>query len=261
MQKNKFIWIFSLATILFFATSCDKGVDETIKQSTYFSNMIIKGIDFHGPFDITVIQDSVKNYMILEYPAFLEDRLDIVLNNLGVACVSLENTASLSQSVRVTIYANSLETIGLSGEAKVFSSGIFYGYQTEIDVDEASSFSNLQIYTNICTINVSNSSKVSGKINVISDCKIHVSDASSFVNEFSFIDDAKVVAERASTVNLLSTIVRLMNIDLSESSVAHVFVTEELTYKLTGDSKLYYKGSPSLHEIELSGNSLICRLP
>ncbi|MDD4848875.1 MAG: DUF2807 domain-containing protein [Bacteroidales bacterium] len=260
MKKYNFGWIFLMIMIVF-ATSCKKDVDENIKQSTFFSGLIITGINVDGPFDVKIIQDSTKNYMVLEYSAFAEDKLDISINNFGVALVKLKKGLSDNPVLRATIYANSLETIDISGAATVSTSGTFYGYQTEIDIEEASTLTNSKIETNLCTINISEASSVSGNIHAIDDLILNVSEASNFSNGFSITDYANIVVKSASTVNMLETEVRVMKIELEESSEAHIFATEELTYKLSEFSTLYYKGTPVLNEIAVTEGSSIHHLP
>lgn len=263
MKRYNSFWIglFSMFLLLV-SNGCKKDLNETVKQSTYFSGLIIKGVEIDGPFEVLVIQDSTKNYMVLEYSAFAEEKLDISINNLGIANVSLKNLNSINKVVlRATIYANSLEEIDLSSAATMTTLGNFYSYQTEIETDEASTLSDLNITTNFCTVDVSGASTVTGNIHAIDDLILFVSESSEFTNGFAVTDYAKIIVESASEVNMIDTEVRIMNINLSESSIARVFVTEELTYKLVEASQLYYKGSPTLHQIELTDGSSIYHLP
>lgn len=264
MKKYLFFILFLVLSIMFIF-SCKKK-DYTIKQATYFSGSILKGISVSGPWNVKIIQDSVKNYMVIEYSAYVEDYFSVSMDNYNYTYLSLNDFPYNEDNfvLEATIYVTSLEKIDISTASKVTILGSYYSYNTDINISHSSQLttSKTTIFNvNMCDINISGSSNFNGTIHVQDVLNLDISSASEFTNGISLISNATIFADGASKLNMLNTEINFLNVELTNASKGYVFVSDELTYKLTKASQLFYQGSPNLIEIENSGGSSINPIP
>lgn len=279
---KRIAYIFVLILLTFFGFGCKKEANDTTIQSTYFSGSDIKGIDITGAWNVTLVQDSTQNYILLEVSSTVEDQVQIHLDHSGCAKIAVESGVEnmMPMVLNATIFVSSIEYIHLSDAVQMTSEGDFSGSCLTIEADNASSLNhfsfvgnsaeisatssslnNLNLFVDHCSAEISDASEVSGNMNVQHQLELKLLDASQFFNEESAIQYANIFANDASVIDMKNCSVSTMSIVLQNASVALVYAIDILSYDISGSSFLYYRGEPLLKALNLSDGSAIYHIP
>ena len=265
-------------TICCFA-SCKKEVDMTLVQKTVLENADIRQIEVADAWQVTVIVDST-NFVELEYSAYLKNyikakmdgnRLEIGFNGSIYPAINSVFCATIHTSQIECIEADDAAILNFTGvfegtqlavklnDASVCSSLVFTGNYCEIEVDGASKLLNFQYEGPVCKAALHDASQFIGQIHAREALHVTLEDASRFVNEGGSTAQADIKVRCGSQLNMVETQTHEMHVELSEASVATVWVDALLKCTLTEASTLYYKGNPEIN-VDCSDDSQLIPL-
>jgi hypothetical protein len=124
-----------------------------------------------------------------------------------------------------------------------------------VDVSGASSLNIDDIEVGNAEFDISGASKVTGSLKA-SDAKFVVSGASR-VDLKGSANNFTLTASGASILSLLEFTVSTANVKLDGASEATIDVKEKLDTVLSGASRLYFHGNPTMGNISVTGASTI----
>lgn len=267
MNRNLVIFLLSL---LAFSGCREKEIDMTVVQETLYDGATINAITAEDAWNVAVVQDE-RTYVELEYSAFLEDYLRVVMeaHELKIGFSRYLNLPS-NTVMHATVHTSSVETLHFAEAVKATLQGEFSGdfltitledavtckggtYHGDgavsIKLNDASTMVDFEVNGRSCSIELEDASIFKGDLSVTDHLDIVVSDASHLTTYGGHAPQAEVEVSSASSLNLLETEVVTMNITLKDASEASVFVTNTLEGTVQDSSNLYYKGNPSLNII------------
>ncbi len=269
--------ILILCVALCFATSCKKEVDMTLMQKTVLENADIRQIEVSDAWQVTVVADS-RNYVELEYSAYLEPGLDIKMVGTQLEIGFTSNVNPVISSVfRATVHTTQLEKLEADDASQVQCDGEFTGQTLEVELNDASNCNGLVFSGQTCNINMEDASLLTGFRFVGSRCtaelehaaqfngqleatdylEIELEDASRFVNKGGETAAARIIVHDASRLNMVETQVGEMHLDIKGASDATVQVTNLMEGQIQEASIVFYKGHPQL-QVDCSEDSKLC---
>lgn len=262
--------------ILMALPSCrDKELDMTLMNNTRYEGAVINEITVSDAWNVQVIQDE-NTFVELEYSAFLEDYLKVVLDgsalqigftrSLNLPSNTVMNATihtptvhklSFSDAVFAALDNLNLETDLLLEleDASSCRGGQFYG-NAIIKLSDASTCAELYIEGTDCTVELEDASVFKGCLNVSGILTMTVKDASRLTDYGGEINEVKAEVSDASHLNMATCRINRMYIELKDASEATVNVIESLEGTVRDASKLYYSGNPTLN-VDCDETSLI----
>lgn len=160
-----------------------------------------------------------------------------------------------AKTLRAVITMPALDSLELSGATKGTVSGFSSTGDFDLVVSGASALDELDIMVGNAEFEVSGASKVSGNISA-NDLEFEVSGASS-IELSGTVDDITLEVSGASRVDMTDIPVNDADVSLSGASEATINVGGKLDIKLSGASRLYFYGNPTMGDTEVSGASTI----
>ncbi len=263
MKRNLIILLLSLLAF----TGCrEKELDMTLVKKTVFEDATIAAITVKDAWNVTVVQDG-RTYVELEYSAFLEDYLKVVMEAQELSIGFYRYLYLPSNTVmNATVHTASVEKLHFSDATKVILDGIFpetnltvklsdaatckggrFTGKADLELSDAATMVGFDFEGETCSVELSDASTFKGNLSVIDHLDIVVEDASHLTTYSGHAPHAEVEVSDASSLNMLETEVGTMNITVKDASEASVFVTTTLEGTVKDASELYYKGNPSLN--------------
>jgi len=167
------------------------------------------------------------------------------------------NRLYLHTTQEATITMPDLERLDLSGASWGDVSDFSFSHELDIELSGASTLSIDNMKSGDATFNVSGASELSGSIDM-TEGRFDISGASNIELEGE-ADDVRMDVSGASRFIGDDFIVDNANIELSGASNATINASDTIDADLSGASSLYYIGSPTLGDIDVSGASKIRR--
>lgn len=265
--------ILILCVTICFTSSCKKDLDMTLKQKTQFENADLRQIEVGDAWELHLVADTVT-YVEVDYSAYLEPYLKVRMEGTKLEVgFTTKVYPTLNSVFRATVHTPHLDKLEAQDAAQVRCEGILQGHETEVSLAEASRCHGLEIEGESCLIKLDDASVMTGLQFVGKRFKAVLEDASQFNGELVATENTEIDLGDASRfvgkgtsgqaslrltdaciLNMAETEVGAMTVELSDGSVATVFVTQTLDGTLTDGSTLYYKGNPQKN-IECSDDS------
>lgn len=268
--------LFLLTICAMTIVSCrEKELDMTLMQKTLYEGATINEIIAKDAWDIKVVQDE-RTFVELEYSAFLEEYLKVVKEGTALQigftrqlyCPS--NTVmyatihtptvhklSFSDAVFASLDNLNLETdIVLELEDAASCRGGHFKGNAIIKLSDASTCAELYIEGRDCTVELEDASVFKGSLNVSGLLTMTVKEASRLTEYWGEIHTAEAIVSDASYLNMATSWINRMSVEVSDASEATVNVMESLEGSVHDASKLYYSGDPVLH-IDCDGTSIL----
>jgi len=163
----------------------------------------------------------------------------------------------LNITKKAAINLPDLRRLGLSGASKANVRGFSSSHSVDFDLSGASRMDLSNLKTGDAHFGLSGASHVSGGIEM-ADGRFNLSGASSLELKGS-ANDVSIEASGASHVKLPNFSVVDVKVNLNGASDATINASGRLDGDLSGASRLYYTGNPTLGSINVSGGSTISR--
>ena len=259
--------LYLLFVVLIALPSCrEKELDMTLMNKTLYEGAVINEITVSDAWDIQVIQDE-NTYVELEYSAFLEDYLKVQLEGTALSIGftrhlyfpgNTEMTAtihtptvhklSFSDAVFAALDNLQLETdLSLELEDAASCRGGHFKGDAIIKLSDASTCAELFIEGRDCMVELEDASVFKGTLDVSRLLTLTVKDASRLTDYWGEIDQAEAIVSDASSINMSTSWINRMYIEVDDASEATVNVVESLEGSVHDASKLYYSGDPVLN--------------
>ena len=261
MNKSKLITTILLITIglLTAASGCIPGVGPTVtgsdKTATWdFDYRDFTKIEAGYAFDVDIVK--ADSYLIsVTVDDNLYEYLDIRKqgNTLHIRLKPNYNYRNTTQKAAINL--PDLEKLGLSGASKAKVTGFSSSHTVDFELSGASEADISNITAGDTNFKLSGASEASGSI-AMADGIFELSGASSLELEGS-ANDIDIGASGASHVKLSGFSVVDAEVNLSGASTATINASGRLDGDLSGASKLYYMGNPTLGSIKTSGGATI----
>ena len=263
MRRNGLFLILGLMLLL----GCrDKELDMTLVQKTLYEGATIEEITAKDAWDVVVVQDE-NTFVELEYSAFLEDYLKIYqegtafsigfTNHHGFPSNTVMNVKihtpkvhklSFSDAVFAALDNLNLETdLYLELEDAASCRGGHFKGDAIVKLSDASTCAELYIEGRDCVVELEDASVFKGSLKVSRLLTLTVKDASRMTEYWGEINEVEAMVTDASCLNMATSWINKMSIEVSDDSEATVNVTELLEGSVHDASKLYYSGDPVLN--------------
>ena len=262
--------------MLLLAACRDKDLDMTVLQKTLYEGAAIDEIVAEDAWNVIVLQDSVNSFVELEYSAYLEDYMKIQLDgsslfmgftrHLNFPSNTVMNATihtptvhklSFSDAVFASLDNLNLETdLTLELEDAASCRGGHFKGDAVLKFSDASTCVELYIEGRDCTVELKDASVFKGSLNVSRLLTLTVEDASRLTEYWGEIDDVQAIVSDASYLNMATSWINRMNIEVTDASEATVNVVQSLEGVVADASKLYYSGDPVLN-VDCDGTSIL----
>jgi len=243
------------------ASGCIPGVGRTVSGSGKLATWDYDYRDFTkieagNAFDIDITK--ADSYLVrVTIDDNLYEYLDISKQgdtlHIGLKWNYNYNHRSITQTAIISL--PDLDKLGLSGASKAKVKGFISSHNMDFDLSGASSADISRMKAGNTNFELSGASKASGSIEM-TDGEFDLSGASSLELEGS-ANDIDIEASGASHVKLSDFSGVDVEINLSGASDATINASGRLDGDLSGASKLYYMGNPTLGSISTSGGAKI----
>ena len=178
-------------------------------------------------------QSSAK----IEYSAFLDDKIEARVDNDGYLYLKVRHSIGITRNdLKAVVTIPKIEYIKASGASYIYSEGVFEGKANKIELNGASKINSLTYRGNDIDITLNGASRC---------------------NMSGMAERAKIEANGSSEAAMPDFTTKTLEIYLNGSSDAFTTITERATGKLSGASKLRYRGNADLSGVQLSGASSI----
>lgn len=269
MKAIKNILIICAAICCF--VSCKKEVDMTLVQKTVLENNTLQLIHVDDAWKVTVVYDSLKSYVELEYSAYLENYVSVKETNnwldIGFTGKVYPEVGSVFKAIVHTQKKDYL-SIRAENACVITMEGLFELEDgINMELHNGSVCNGLALTSQLCDITLTYDSHIYGVNFNGANCTVYATKRSSckgyFNVEQSFTTDvvissqlivfggsmpsASIEVKEASTINMVQAEVEDMSVHLDGASEATVNVTETLSGFLLSASTLYYKGHPQIN--------------
>jgi len=148
--------------------------------------------------------------------------------------------------------------LGLSGAARGTVAGFSSSEGLDLDLSGAGSLEMSDMSAGDITLDLSGASRVSGDITASGDAEFDLGGASR-VELAGLANDMRIVASGASKLELEDFPVRNADVSLNGASQATVNLDGRLDADLSGASKLWYVGEPTMGDMHMSGGSTLSK--
>lgn len=265
-MKTRHCFLVVLAGLLLLTTCRDKDLDMTVRNKTLYQNAVINEISAEDAWDVMVVCDD-SSFVDLKYSAFLEEYLKVQLNGTALqigfshslnlpsntemtAVVHTPAVHKLSFSDAVTAvvdgqFPETALTLELSG-ASLCRGGHFSG-SADIKQSGVSNCVDFYFEGTTCTVNLDGASVLKCCLKVSDDLTLHIKDASRMTDYWGEINHVVAEVSAVSYLNMVTSWINRMNIEVSDASEATVNVVESLEGQVRHVSKLYYSGHPEVN--------------
>ena len=273
-MKHYLILILGLLTI----SSCrDKDLDMTVLHKTLYDGAAISEITAEDAWNVTVVQDEGKSFVEMEYSAFLEDYLRVVMEGselkigfnryLNLPANTVKNITIHTASVRKLDFSEAV-TASLVGDfpsatlemeledASTCKGGAFSGV-AHLKLSDASILVDFSFDGTTCTLELDDASVFKGTLNATESMNIDLEDVSRMTTYGGATPQATVEVSQASNLNMVKTAVIDMHINVTDVSEAVVNVSGTLEGMVNNVSKLYYQDTPAVINIDCDETSII----
>jgi hypothetical protein len=159
------------------------------------------------------------------------------------------------KTLKAKIAMPAISALSLSGASRGTISGFKSTQNFRLNVSGASSLEINDIEVGNAEFDISGASKVTGSLKA-SDANFAVSGASR-VDLKGSANNFDLTASGASVLDLLEFTVNTANAKLDGASEATIAVEEKLDVALSGASRLYFHGNPTIGNISVTGASTI----
>lgn len=261
MNKSKLITTILLITIglLTAVSGCIPGFGPTVNGS---GKMATWDFDYHDftkveagyAFDVDIVK--ADSYLIsVTVDDNLHEYLDISKrgNTLHIGLKPNYNYRNITQ--KATINLPDIEELELSGASEAKVTGFNSSHAVYFELSGASEADISNITAGDTNFKLSGASKAAGSI-AMADGRFELSGDSSIEMEGS-ANDIDIGASGASHVKLSGFSVVDATVNLRGASTATINASGRLDGDLSGASKLYYIGNPTLGSIKTSGGATI----
>lgn len=259
--------------ILFFVgvlmlPSCkdNKTLDMNVLTNTLYEDAFFDEIRMEDAWQVTIVQDSQRKGVELEYSAFLEDYLRIVREGSALDIAFTQRLNLPSQTVKnATVYVPSLRKLVLKEEASAELQGDFHGDKLEVtqkeksklrggcyhgslmmELSDASMVVDFTTEGDSCVVLLEDASVFKGTLTATSHLDLQVKDESRFTTYGGNAPITIINMDNKAFLNMTQTVVGTMFVELSSASEANVHVVDRLQGSLRDASVLYYQGNPIL---------------
>ncbi|MGP1445955.1 MAG: GIN domain-containing protein [Candidatus Limimorpha sp.] len=260
---------FAFATLSLVAlASCTKELDMTLVSKTLYENSAIDAIEAEQYWILNVVADSNSNGVKVEYSAYLDEYLDISLNN-GLLKLAFKNQPYMSPSTRfqATVHLGNLNRMTLNGHAvanfeenairtsdleltlkdkSVCKNAHFTGNACKIHLSGASELQKYSFEGSSCSAQLYDQSRIWGNISANDSLLLTLDNASRFSNYGGASSYADIRLDNSSEANLLPTQINNLNVELNNKAMATVTVSDLMTGSLQNTSTLHYLGTPQI---------------
>ena len=244
----------------------EKELDMTVVQKTLYEEAEINEITAQDAWCITVIQDE-NTFVELEYSAYLEDYMKVQLDgqslfigftrHLNIPSNTVMNATIHTPTVHKLCFSDAvfaaLDNLNLETDltleledASSCRGGHFKG-DAILKLSDASTCAELYIEGTDCSVDLDDASVFKGCLNISGNLTLTVKDASRFTDYWGEINHAEAIVSDASCLNMATSWINRMHIEVNDASEATVNVVESLEGKVHNASKLYYSGDPILN--------------
>ena len=264
MKRRTFFW--AIIGLLLFTSCHEKDLDMTVRQKTLYEGGEFSEITATDAWCVSVIQDAEHSYVELEYSAFLEDYMKVQLdgNSLFIGFTRVLNLPSntvmndtihtptvhrlsFSDAVFAALDNLQLETdLTLELEDAASCRGGHFTGNANLKLSDKSTCVELFLEGTNCTMELSDGSVFKGSLNFSGDLTLDIEHDSRFTDYWGEINHAEVKVSDASDLNMATSWINRMYIEVNDASEATVNVVESLEGKVHDASKLYYSGNPVL---------------
>lgn len=276
MKTTKAILILCIALCL--TTSCKKEADMTLVQKTVLENVDIWRVNVNHGWEATVVYDSQKSFVELEYSAYLEDYVSVGESDEWLSIGFTSKINALSGSVyKATVHISRQDALCLRADnASVITlEGPFELEETmDIELHNGSVCNGFAVSSHSCSIHLDYDSQLlgvnynGGHCSVYaykrSSCKGYFNVEQNFTAEVGInsqlivfggaMPSASIELKESGTINMVKAEVNDMYVYLDGASEATVNVSETLSGFLLEGSTLYYKGHPQI-DVDCSDDS------
>jgi hypothetical protein len=151
-----------------------------------------------------------------------------------------------------------LDALTLSGASKATAAGFDSGADFILNVSGASQATVTGLKVDKITMDISGASRAGGDIDAAGDATLQASGASN-INITGKAVEGDIESSGANTVNLAGFAVNDARVNISGASNATINATGAISGDVSGASRLYYTGDPSLGAVHTSGASSISK--
>ena len=253
--------------LLFFSSCHDRELDMTVLNSTLYEGVAFDAVEAEDAWNVTVVQDDQKTGVELEYSTFLEEYLQVVKEGTTLK-IGLTQHLNLPAATihNATVYVRSLKRIDLEEAAVLTLDGNFTGDLLQVEMSDASvlregqflgdldlRMSNAAVVVDFIhegarsTLELEDASVFKGSLNVSGLLTMTVKEASRLTEYWGEIHTVEAIVSDASYLNMASSWINRMSIEVSDASEATVNVVASLEGVVADASKLYYSGNPILN--------------
>lgn len=247
----------------------------TLVQSTLYEGVTIDEIIAEDAWCVIVIQDE-NTYVELEYSAFLEDYLKVVMDGSALH-IGFSRSLNLPNNtvMNVTVHTPTVHKLSFSDAVFAALDNLNIENDIFLELDDASSCrgghfngdaliklngsstcAELYYEGRDCTVELKDASVFKGSLNVSRLLTLTVTEASRLTDYWGVIDHAEAIVSDASNLNMATSWINRMSIEVSAASEATVNVIESLEGVVQDASKLYYSGNPTLN-VDCDDSSII----
>ena len=244
--------VFAMSVMLL--SNCKKDRTKHSREISDAQN--IRGIVVEGSWSVYLRQGEQSSAKI-EYSAFLDDKIEARVDNDGYLYLKVRRSIGITRDdLKAVVTIPKIEYIKASGASHIHSEGIFEGKTNKIELNGASKINSLTYRGNDIDITLNGASKINSLTYRGNDIDITLNGASR-CNMSGMAERAKIEANGSSEAAMPDFTTKTLEIYLNGSSDAFITITERATGKLSGASKLRYRGNADLSGVQLSGASSI----
>ena len=233
------------------------GSGNVITEKKDFTNF--SSVDISSAFEVDITQSSTYSVVI----SADEDLFDYIeVTQVGSKLTILLSPRHIftdftlgNRVLKAEISMASLHGLELSGASRGTVTGFRSASPLRLDVSGATTLKLSNIVSGDTDIDISGASKLSGNLTA-GDADFTVSGASS-MDLSGVANNMEIEVSGASRADLEEFHVGNVDVTLSGASEATVYVNEVLDIEVSGASRLYFVGNPTLGDTEISGASTI----
>ncbi len=260
------LFFFGFACLMLLVGCSEEDLDMTVLNKSLFENETITKISAHDAWTVSIVQDSMEQYVELEYSAFLDPYLSITKESEQLQ-IGFSQSLNIPYNAvfKATIHCMTLQGISLSDAVMATMSGTFTGQHLTMELDDASTckgcsfvgncdlkmkgaaiVADATIHGEQADFTMSETSMFKGSLYLSESFSASLAEGAKLITYGGSAPEASIVLKEASHANMNLTQVDQMTVDLSSASEAYVMVAGILSGSLKEASMLYYCGNPTL---------------
>ncbi len=278
MKRMRMVFLAITASFLVTWTSCVKEPDMTLVSKSLYENSAITAIEAGHYWILNVVADSNRSGVEVEYSAYLDEFLDISLDN-GLLRLGFKDQPAMSPSTRfkATVYTQYLNRLSLSRRAvanfegntlgttdmvltlkdnSICKSAHFAGNSCKVHLSGMSELLNYAFEGSICNARLYDRSRIWGNIAANDSLLLTLDHASRFTNSTGTTAYAYLHLDNGSEANILPMPIKTLHVEMNNSAMLAVTVSDIMAGSLQNSSTLYYQGTPQI-EITCDSTSKI----